>query len=208
MRVSIRSRWWRAAMLAAALSWPSTSPAWAQADDIYLRLDRTLTFVDGRDAVVKSTDFEGKWLLVYFGYMHCADLCPWGLTVLGAALDLLGPAVRHVQPLFVTVDPERDHGKALVEFTASFHGRLVGLTGTEPEIRAAADAMAVKFSKVAQGADYAVDHSSSYTLIAPDRRTVLTFRKAEAHMVAAKVVEVLERSGLQLEGVSGLRAGR
>ena len=55
----------------------------------------------------------GKWLLVYFGYTHCTDLCPTGLSVLANALDQIGPAAEHVQPLFVTVDPERDKGPLL-----------------------------------------------------------------------------------------------
>lgn len=186
----------------------ASGPAAAQADDILLRLERPLTFVDGRDRKVDTTDFAGQWLLVYFGYMHCADLCPWGLTVLGSALDLLGPAARHVQPLFVTVDPERDRGQALVEFTASFHDKLVGLTGSDAEIRAAADAMGVKFSRVAQGADYSVDHTSSYSLIDPARRSVLTFRKAEAHLVAGKVVEVMRKGGVKLDGLLGIGAWR
>lgn len=191
--------------MAIVLTLVSARPATAQEDDVHLKLARQLTFVDGRDKPVSTADFEGRWLIVYFGYMHCADLCPWGLTVLGSALDMLGPATRHVQPLFVTVDPERDHGRPLVEFTASFHEKLIGLTGTGQEIRAAADAMGVKFSRVTQGDDYSVDHSSSYSLIDPQRRTVITFRMAEAHLVAAKVVEVLTRSGMKLDGVGAWR---
>ncbi len=189
--------------LVAAASAPRE--AHAQADAAHYTLTQQLSFVDGRDKPVSTADFEGKWLLVYFGYMHCADQCPWGLTVLGSALDMLGPAARHLQPLFVTVDPERDRGQALLEFTASFHERLVGLTGSEQQIRAAAEAMGVKFSRVQQGADYAVDHSSSFSLVDPQRRRVITFREAEAHQVAARVVKVLTASGLKLEGVSAWR---
>ena len=184
------------------------APARAQGDDVHLLLDRPLTFVDGRDKPVTTGDFQGNWLLVYFGYMHCADLCPWGLTVLGSALDMLGPVARHVQPVFVTVDPERDRGAALVEFCASFHDKLVGLTGTEAEIRAAADAMGVKFSRVTQGSDYTVDHSSSYSLIDPERRRIITFRKAEAHLVAGKVFETLTKAGVKLDGMPGVGAWR
>ena len=193
-------------MLLIAAAMPS--PLAAQADDIRLPLERPLSFVDGRGDVVMTDGFEGRWLLVYFGYMHCADLCPWGLTVLGSALDMLGPAARYVQPLFVTVDPERDRGRALAEFAASFHERLIGLTGSEAQIRAAADAMGVRYTRVAQGADYSVDHTSSYSLIGPDRRTVLTFRKAEPHMVAAKVVEVMTKAGVRLDGLPGIGALR
>ena len=96
----------------------------------------------------------------------------------------------------------------LLEFAASFHARLVGLTGTQAEIAAAAGAVGVKYSKVLQGDDYTVDHSSSYSLIDPERRNVVTFKRAEPHMVAAKIIEVLEGSGLRLDGVNSLRAAR
>src|SRR5262249_61568346 len=66
---------------------------------------RLLTFTDADGNVVRSTDFAGKWLLVYFGYSHCADLCPTGLSVLANALDQIGPAAEHIRPLFITVDP-------------------------------------------------------------------------------------------------------
>lgn len=180
----------------------------AQDDDIQLPLNQTLAFVDGRGQLVKSTDFQGKWLFVYFGYTHCADLCPWGLTVMADALDQIGPATRHLQPLFVTVDPERDNGPMLIEFTRSFHKELIGLTGTEAQIQTAAAAMGVKVRRVIQGADYTIDHSSSYSLIGPDRKTVLTFRKAEAHMVAAKIIDVLQKAGASMEGVNNIGAFR
>jgi cytochrome oxidase Cu insertion factor (SCO1/SenC/PrrC family) len=205
----ITSARWTAALLAIVLAL-AASPGWAQeqTDDVHLSLTGKLTFVDPSETTVTSDDFKGQWMLVYFGYMHCADLCPWGLTVMGSAIDMLGPAARFVQPLFITVDPERDRGPALAEFTHSFHERLIGLTGSQAEIRAAADAMGVRFTRVEQGDGYSVDHSSSYSLIDPQRRTVLTFRKAEAHLVAVKVVDVLAKAGVKLEGMPGLGALR
>lgn len=180
----------------------------AEPDEAIFALEQPLSFVDGRGKPVSTGDFGGQWLLAYFGYMHCADLCPWGLTVLGAALDLLGPAGRFVQPLFITVDPERDKGEALIDFCASFHEKLVGLGGTPAQIRAAADAMGVRFARVEQDGGYSVDHSSSYSLIDPARRRVVTFRKGEAHQVAAKVVAELTKAGVKLEGVRGVGALR
>jgi cytochrome oxidase Cu insertion factor (SCO1/SenC/PrrC family) len=73
-----------------------------------ISLGRALTFVDADGDAVRTSDFPGKWLLVYFGYTHCADLCPTGLSVLVNALDQIGPTAQHIQPLFITVDPERD----------------------------------------------------------------------------------------------------
>ncbi|MGA9520866.1 MAG: SCO family protein, partial [Myxococcaceae bacterium] len=117
---------------------------------------------------MRSSDFLGKWLLVYFGYTHCADLCPTGLTAMVTALDEIGPAAAHIQPLFVTVDPERDKGPLLREFAQAFDAQLIGLGGTANQVREAAAALGVTFEKVVQsGAGYTVDHSSTYTLVDP-----------------------------------------
>ena len=123
----------------------------ASAQDRSLTLSRPLTFADAEGRVVRSTDFAGKWLLVYFGYTHCADLCPTGLSVLVNTLDQIGRACEHIQPLFITVDPERDKGPLLRSFTEAFDKRLIGLGGTIEQIREAADALGVSFQKVVQG---------------------------------------------------------
>jgi cytochrome oxidase Cu insertion factor (SCO1/SenC/PrrC family) len=158
---------------------------------------------------VRSADFTGKWLLIYFGYSHCVDLCPTGLTLLTDAMEQLGPAAVHVQPLFITVDPEHDRGPMLREFTAAFDKRLLGLTGTDAQIRAAAEPLGVKFQKVAlTSGDYVVDHSSSLSLVDVSKRTGVTFRMAEPHLVAAKVFAALERAGIKLDNVPNLRAYR
>jgi protein SCO1/2 len=168
----------------------------------------SLTFVDADGRTVRSTDFAGKWLLVYFGYIHCADLCPTGLTVLANALEQIGPAAEHVQPLFVTVDPERDHGPLLRSFTESFDKRLIGLGGTVEQIRAAADALGVSFRKVRQGETYVVDHSSSYVLVDPAHTRAEVLRVAEPHMLAARLIEVLAKAGVRLDKVNNAGAYR
>src|SRR3546814_8213853 len=82
-------------------------------------------------------DFRGRFLLVYFGYTSCPDVCPTELAKLAAALDSLGTAAAEVQPLFITVDPARDTAALLAGYVAHFHPRLVGLTGTAEQIAAA-----------------------------------------------------------------------
>ena len=156
-------------------------PCAAMAQELRLAPDRPLTFVDADGRTVRSTDFAGKWLLVYFGYTHCTDLCPTGLSVLANALDQIGPAAEHVQPLFITVDPERDKGPLLRTFAQSFDKRLIGLGGSVEQIKEAATALGVSFAKVAQGgSDYVVDHSSTYVLIDParDPRAIAAHRRA------------------------------
>jgi cytochrome oxidase Cu insertion factor (SCO1/SenC/PrrC family) len=181
----------------------------AIAQELRLAPDRPLTFVDADGRVVRSTDFAGKWLLVYFGYTHCTDLCPTGLSALANALDQIGPAAEHVQPLFVTVDPERDKGPLLRSFTLSFDKRLIGLGGTVEQIKEAATALGVSFEKVAQGGSaYVVDHSSTYVLIDPSRTRAQSLRIAEPHLIAAKLIEALTKAGVPLDNVKNVGAYR
>ena len=172
-------------------------------------LGRVLTFVDADGRVVRSSDFPEQWLLIYFGYMHCSDLCPTGLSVLANALEQIGPAAAHLQPLFVTVDPERDQGPELRRFAQAFDKRLIGLGGSLAEIKLAAAALGVSFEKVVQpGQSYVVDHSADYLLIDPSRRTLRTLRFAEAHLLAAKLIELLAAAGTPLDNVNNIGAYR
>jgi protein SCO1/2 len=115
-------------------------------------------------------DFKGKLLLVYFGFTYCPDICPTDLQDIGLAIDQLGEAGDKVQPLFITVDPERDTPAHLAEYVSMFHPRLVGLTGDPIAIRKAADAYKVYYAKVANeaGTDYTVDHTAFMYLMDAD----------------------------------------
>ena len=181
----------------------------ATAQVLRLAPDRPLSFADPDGRTVRSTDFPGKWLLVYFGYTHCADLCPTGLTAMVHALEQIGPAAEHIQPLFVTVDPERDKGPVLREFAQAFDKRLIGLGGTLEQIRNAAAALGVAFEKVAQGGtDYVVDHSSIYTLVDPRHSRAIVLRLAEPHMIAVRLIEELAKAGVPLDEVNNIGAYR
>ena len=115
-------------------------------------------------------DFRGKLMLVYFGFTYCPDLCPADLQSIGLALDQLGAVGDKVQPLFITVDPERDTAEHLKEYVSLFHPRLMGLTGDAAAIRAAADAYKVYYAKVPneRGDDYTVDHTAFIYLMGAD----------------------------------------
>jgi cytochrome oxidase Cu insertion factor (SCO1/SenC/PrrC family) len=192
----------------AALAWGAAAGL-ALAGDGSLTLSRPLTFANADGRVVRSSDFPEKWLLVYFGYTHCADLCPTGLSILVNTLDQIGQASQHFQPLFITVDPERDKGPVLRSFAEAFDKRVIGLGGTIEQIRAAADALGVSFQKVVQGdASYVVDHSSSYVLIDPSHTRAEVLRVAEPHLLAAKLIEVLTKAGVPLDNVSNVGAYR
>ena len=108
-----------------------------------------------------AADFQGKLLLVYFGFTYCPDVCPTDLQNIGLALDKLGAAGNAVQPLFITVDPERDTAAHLADYVPMFHPRLIGLTGHATAIQKAADAYRVYYTKVPlKDGDYTVDHSA------------------------------------------------
>jgi protein SCO1 len=116
-------------------------------------------------------DFRGQLMLVYFGFTYCPDICPADLQAIGLALDRLGDDAARVQPLFVTVDPERDTAEHLAEYVKLFHPRLIGLTGSLDAIRKAADAYKVYFAKVPIGKeanDYTVDHTAFIYLMDRD----------------------------------------
>lgn len=108
-----------------------------------------------------DADFRGKLMLVYFGYTYCPDICPADLLQISLALDKLGPAGAEVQPLFISVDPERDTPAVLAQYVASFHPRLIGLTGTPEQIRAVAEEYKVYYAKYTppDGGVYLIDHS-------------------------------------------------
>ena len=105
----------------------------------------TLTDQDGKK--VSEKDFLGKYMLVFFGYTYCPDICPTELQVMTAALDSMGPEAEKIQPVFVSVDPERDTPEVLKSYVENFGPRLVGLTGTPEEIAAVAKAYRVYYAK-------------------------------------------------------------
>jgi protein SCO1 len=148
---------------------------------------------DGR--VVTDRDFRGKYLLVYFGYTICPDVCPTTLQSLATALDALGPKADRVQPLLITVDPARDTPAVLAQYTAAFSPRLIGLSGT-PEAIAAVEReyrVYAAIHRTGAGADdYSVDHSSVLFLMGPDGQFIARLRAdASGPELAAALVQRL-----------------
>ncbi len=115
-------------------------------------------------------DFRGKLLLIYFGFTFCSDICPTELQAIGSALDQLGPAAEAVQPLFITVDPEKDTPEQLKSYVALFHPRLVGLTGDPRAIKKVALAYKVYYAKTdpTRNGGTEVDHTGFIFLVGPD----------------------------------------
>jgi len=131
------------------------------------------------------------------------------LSAIVEALDEIGPAADRVQPIFITVDPERDRGPMLRQFTAAFDPRIVGLTGSGDQVAAAAKALHIDYGKVSAGDDdYVIDHSTNLSIIGPDRRMAESVRLTEPYQIAAKLIDVLAKGGAPLGDVNNLRAWR
>ncbi|MDX8389156.1 MAG: SCO family protein [Mariprofundaceae bacterium] len=118
---------------------------------------------------VSFADYQGKVVLVFFGYTHCPDICPATMSNAGEALNILTPEERdHTQVLFITVDPDRDSAEYLSEYVAYFHPNMLGLTGTKDAIRKAAKIFMVEFfseDKTEKNTDYTMIHSSRLFLV-------------------------------------------
>jgi cytochrome oxidase Cu insertion factor (SCO1/SenC/PrrC family) len=123
--------------------------------------------IDHRGNKRTDADFRGKLLLIYFGYTYCPDVCPTDLMQIGLAVDKLGAAGGDVQPLFISVDPERDTVSVLAAYVAPFHPRLIGLTGTAVQVRAVADEYQAYYARYSPpgGGDYLIDHTGFIYLI-------------------------------------------
>lgn len=136
------------------------------------------SLVDETGRQVSSDSFTGQWRLMYFGFTYCPDVCPVDTANLGEGLKLFERAhpelASKVQPLFLTVDPERDTPASLGEFTANFHPRLLGLTGSRAQVDAALKTFRVYASKV-EGTtpdSYTYDHLAVIYLMDPLGRPV------------------------------------
>lgn len=136
--------------------------------------------IDHSGRTVSEADFAGRFMLIYFGFTHCPDICPTELQVMANAVDALGAGEASIVPIFITVDPERDTADHLKDYVAAFHPKMVGLTGSTEQIAAVAKAYKVYFSKQpgtgTDTKDYQVDHTSFVYLMGPDGAIRSVFR--------------------------------
>jgi len=164
------SRWVGAlALAAAAASWQGrivrADPPALPSISGHFELETT----DGRQ--VTDETYRGKWLVVYFGYTFCPDICPTVLTRMTQALKVLGPTAERIQPIFITVDPRRDTARHMSQYLTAFSPRIVGLRGDPDQTREAAHEFHAYYRLRSLGnGEYSVDHSSFLYVMGPDGR--------------------------------------
>lgn len=148
---------------------------------------------DGRR--VTQDDFKGKYLLLYFGFTRCPDICPEELDKMALVLKSVNQDAKLVKPAFITCDPARDSPEDLKRYLAEFDEDIVGLTGTYDEIKAVCKAFRVYFSTprtVLEGEDYLVDHSIFFYLMDPEGEFVDAFgRNYTAEQAATRMNEYI-----------------
>jgi protein SCO1/2 len=141
-----------------------------------VQLGGPFALTDQNGARKSDADFRGKYMLIFFGYSYCPDVCPTTLAVMNAALDMMGQRGERIVPIFVTVDPKRDTPETMKTYLSAFGPRWVGLTGSDEEIAAIAKAYRVFYRvNAAEGANYTVDHSGVVYLMSPDGKFIANY---------------------------------
>ncbi|WP_193366635.1 SCO family protein [Pelagibius marinus] len=150
------------------------------------------TLTDQSGARRSEADLMGRYSLIYFGYTYCPDVCPTSLSTMTQGLDILAESdaakAAAVQPVFITIDPERDSVEVMAGYAEHFHPRLLALTGTVEEVAGAAKAYRIYYQKVEEqgSSDYLMDHSSILYLMGPDGSYLTHFTHASTAEDVAK----------------------
>lgn len=159
------------------------------------------TLVDHTGATVTEADFRGKAMLIYFGYTYCPDVCPASLQIMAAALDRLDPDTRsRVQPILITVDPQRDTVEQLAQYVTSpaFPDGLIGLTGSEEQVAEAARVYRVAYRRAGEAGseDYLMDHTSIVYLMDSEGEFADIFTHGtDPQAMADRLQDFLEEDG-------------
>ena len=126
---------------------------------------------DHQGMIRTEEDFAGRWMLIFFGFANCPDICPTTLAEVAAVMEGLGEEAQKVQPVFISIDPARDTPEALAEFVPLFDDRILGLTGTPEQISATAETFPIYFERIEEASapdGYTMSHTSHLFLFGPD----------------------------------------
>ena len=144
----------------------------------------SLTNAEGK--TITNADFKDRYLLVFFGFTHCPDVCPTGLLLMQNVMNKLGKKAEKLQPIFITVDPERDTPQVVANYVKNFGNAVIGLSGTPEQIKATANNYRVYYSKMVNddpAMGYMIDHSAFVYLIDPEGNYVTHFSSDSAAQV-------------------------
>ena len=155
------------------------------------------TLTDQSGLTVTDKSYDGEYRLIYFGYTFCPDACPTELGIMAQAIEEMGPTGRKVQPIFITIDPDRDTVQQLKGYVPLFDKRLVGLTGTPQQIAAVAKEYKVYYAKADQpGVDtksYGMNHSSFVYLMDPNGKFLTVFSSdTDSDKMATEIKRYME----------------
>ncbi|OJY28870.1 MAG: electron transport protein SCO1/SenC [Rhodobacterales bacterium 65-51] len=138
-------------------------------DQAAFRPEFALADADGQTRT--NAEFAGKHLLVFFGFTNCPDVCPTTLSEVAQVMDDLGEDASRVQPIFISVDPERDRRLGIAAFTQAFHPSILGLAGDDVATRAAADSFKIFYERESDPNapdGYTMSHSPALYLVGPE----------------------------------------
>jgi protein SCO1/2 len=147
--------------------------------------------------IVDSKQFRGKYLLIYFGFTFCPDICPASLSEMGLVIDDLAQEANLLQPIFITIDPKRDTQAQLKEYFTHFNPAILPLTGSAEEIKQVATSFKVYYS-VSHNTkndpeNYLVDHSSFFYFVGPDGRLIKYYTsKVPASDIATDILTYMK----------------
>jgi protein SCO1/2 len=136
-------------------------------------------------------DFKNQWRLIYFGFTYCPAICPTELQKITSVLNELGSKSDIIQPVFITVDPERDDVETMKQYINLFHPRFVGLTGTQAQIDQAKKSYKIFAQKVKDETmtNYTMDHSSFIYLIDPNNNLLRIFKTDDSSVDMVKYIK-------------------
>lgn len=166
------------AVLLTKLSKPSL-PTVRYSGEAAIRSSFSLT--DHFGSSVTEANYLDRWQLVFFGYTYCPDICPTTLAYMGSVLDLLGEDAAQIVPLFVTVDPERDTVEVMANYVRAFHPKIIGLTGNQQQVAAAAKEFKVYYQKHEDSDapdSYLMAHSGYFYLMRPGGKFEAVYRES------------------------------
>ncbi len=179
---------------------PPISPNGAQEAPVpIMDVKEPFLMVNQKGKPVTEAFVTGKPSMIFFGFTHCPAICPGAMADMGIWLEKLGKDASRINPVFVSVDPERDDVKRLSSFLKSYDKRITGLTGTPEQVAAITKAYGIYYKKMppmnsenGEGSDYMVDHSASIYLYDKNRRLISTIDTLENRDIAfAKIKKLI-----------------